>query len=48
VDAASGVEASPGRKDPIKVRDFVQAARAAEPIPYESDLDAPYDWQEER
>jgi len=27
VDVASGVEASPGRKDPAKVRDFVASAR---------------------
>ncbi len=29
VDCATGVESSPGRKDPAKVRDFVAAARAA-------------------
>jgi phosphoribosylanthranilate isomerase len=29
VDVVSGVEASPGRKDPVKVREFVQRARAA-------------------
>jgi phosphoribosylanthranilate isomerase len=29
VDAVSGVEAAPGRKDPAKVRAFVAAARAA-------------------
>lgn len=29
VDVASGVEAAPGRKDPIKVRHFVARARAA-------------------
>jgi phosphoribosylanthranilate isomerase len=29
VDVASGVESSPGRKDPVKVRDFVAAATAA-------------------
>jgi phosphoribosylanthranilate isomerase len=47
VDAASGVESSPGHKDPMAVRDFVRAARAAEPEPYSSDFDAPYDWQED-
>ncbi|MBI3721170.1 MAG: phosphoribosylanthranilate isomerase [Fimbriimonas ginsengisoli] len=29
VDVSSGVEASPGVKDPAKLRDFIQAARAA-------------------
>ena len=30
VDAVSGVEAAPGRKDPKKLKDFVKRARAAE------------------
>ncbi|HEU5323731.1 MAG TPA: hypothetical protein VFX28_23215 [Methylomirabilota bacterium] len=29
VDVASGVEAAPGRKDPVKVVRFIRAARAA-------------------
>ena len=29
VDAVSGVEAAPGRKDPAKVREFVRRARTA-------------------
>lgn len=27
VDVASGVEASPGKKDPVRMRDFIEAAR---------------------
>jgi len=30
VDVVSGVEAEPGRKDPVKVREFVERVRAAE------------------
>jgi phosphoribosylanthranilate isomerase len=28
VDVSSGVEASPGKKDPAKLKDFIQAVRA--------------------
>jgi phosphoribosylanthranilate isomerase len=47
VDVATGVEMSPGRKDPRKVMAFVAAVRAVEPTPYDGGEEIPYDWQEE-
>ena len=53
VDAATGTERSPGVKDPILVRQFVQNARAAaEPEavvvdPSEPFGDEPYDWRQD-
>jgi phosphoribosylanthranilate isomerase len=48
VDVATGVESSPGHKDPVKVRDFIRNARSAEPVEYQGDEDhPPYDWEEE-
>jgi phosphoribosylanthranilate isomerase len=47
VDVDSGVESSPGVKDPQKLRDFVVNARAAQPPagPEETD-EGPYDWRD--
>ncbi len=47
VDVATGVETSPGRKDPTKVRRFIANARAAAPTPYLGPDELPYDWGDE-
>jgi len=54
VDVVSGVERQPGYKDPVKLREFIRAAREAEAAEVDELVtdgeDGPelYDWQEDR
>ena len=53
VDVSTGVERSPGVKDPILVRAFVEAARSTEKekMPVDGEInvfrDDPYNWEDD-
>lgn len=47
VDVSTGVEREPGRKDALKVKRFIDRAKAAAPAVYLGADELPYDWADE-